>query len=310
MRPDLKCPLCAGQLSKDIGRIFHREPVRVAGVPIDLGNTKFNLFECDTCQLRLKLPLIPESKLLECYAQASDNNWGEDPDPIARRFDKICRLARIYSTGNRVLDIGCFNGAMLHHFGPYWDRYGVEPSHAAAQSAAKRGIKILGRGLGEASATVEQFDVITAIDVIEHLITPMAFFDSVDRLLKPGGIVILLTADSKSWPWRLEGSRYWYCSLPEHVCFWSLPSIMHLGKIYEWNLQFHQTLRHQVSGLSKICVETLRAASFITAYRLNGLGMPFLQRRLNRSAPTWITAPDHMLCILKKAARHLGRNPS
>ncbi len=300
MHSELKCPLCDGRMANRIGRIFHREPVQVAGVPLDLEDKVFSLLGCEVCDLKIKAPQIPESKLLECYARASANNWGEDPDPIKRHFDKILGLARQFSPGNKILDIGCFNGAMLQHFGPAWDRHGLEPSHAAAKLAATRGIKILGSTLNDAGAQSGQFDVVTAIDVIEHLITPREFFATVDRLLKPGGIMIAVTSDTSTWPWQLEGSRYWYCSLPEHVCFWSRASIGHVARVHGWQVCSYETLRHQVSGVSEITGEMIRAGAFIAAHRLRGLGIPAIKRKLNRSAPAWITAPDHMLCVLKK----------
>ena len=63
--------------------------------------------------------------------------------------------------------------------------------------------------------------MILAIDVIEHVSDPAAFFSRVWQLLKPGGIFLVFTGDSDAWSWRLQQSRYWYVSfLPEHISFY------------------------------------------------------------------------------------------
>jgi hypothetical protein len=38
-------------------------------------------------------------------------------------------------------------------------------------------------------------------------------------ITKPGGEIIISTGNSMAVSWRLMGSRYWYCTIGEHISF-------------------------------------------------------------------------------------------
>src|SRR4029079_7249549 len=102
---------------------------------------------------------------------------------------------RVALRGRRVLDIGCANGALLEYFGPTWDRYGIEPSAEAGALAESRGVRVLAPTI-EQLPTQERFDLILAIDVVEHIPDPVPFFERVGRHLRPGGAFVLYTGDT------------------------------------------------------------------------------------------------------------------
>jgi SAM-dependent methyltransferase len=49
-----------------------------------------------------------------------------------------------------------------------------------------------------------QFDVVTAIEVIEHIESPIGFLRNVGRLLAPGGIAVITTPNVDSLPARIK----------------------------------------------------------------------------------------------------------
>ena len=49
-----------------------------------------------------------------------------------------------------------------------------------------------------------QFDLVTAIEVIEHVESPICFLRNVGRLLAPGGVAVLTTPNVDSLPARLK----------------------------------------------------------------------------------------------------------
>ncbi len=283
----------------DLGRIVHRRPVLVAGVPIDLGGREFRLRGCAACGFQFKDPPIPPEDLLSCYRQASVDHWQESPDPRKRRFDTLAGLLETHARGRRILDVGCFNGALLAYLGPGWDRHGIEPSAEAAQLAARRGVRIAAPTLEQVPATIAPFDVVLAIDLVEHLVEPMEFFRRLRPLLQPLGVIVVGTGDTGARSWRLAGSRYWYCGLPEHVSFFNEPCMRWITAAIGLRPAVHLRLSHVRADpyrrLRQLAANLLDAA----AWRTRGFGIAPVRRRLEaRGAPGWLTARDHMLCVM------------
>ncbi len=92
----------------------------------------------------------------------------------------------------RVLDLGCGPGNMLDGLTPYGDAYGTDYSADALRFCAGRGHRRLFRadfrGLPVRS---ESFDLITCIDVLEHIEDDRAALVELSRVLRPGGLLVL-----------------------------------------------------------------------------------------------------------------------
>jgi 2-polyprenyl-3-methyl-5-hydroxy-6-metoxy-1,4-benzoquinol methylase len=100
--------------------------------------------------------------------------------------------------GASLLDIGCDTGSLLavarDEFG--MDVLGIELSEKAAKVARETyGLKVLVGDIGKLNLNAASFDVITLVDVIEHVADPLILLKEVCRLLKRGGKVFLATSD-------------------------------------------------------------------------------------------------------------------
>ena len=118
--------------------------------------------------------------------------------------------------GVRWLDFGCGNGGLVRYLLEHTDAegYGFEEG-AIATTARGLGIPILSRDeLGELPPS---FDVVTAIEVFEHTLDPMAELRRIRRLLRPGGLLFLTTGNAAPFASDL---RRWSYIVPEiHVSF-------------------------------------------------------------------------------------------
>jgi SAM-dependent methyltransferase len=175
-------------------------------------------------------PILSNSAYLHMYADGAADVWGADGGrqdlPIIRQI--IAEKDRPAS----VLDVGCGAGDFLLTLPTHLTKYGVEPSAAAAAAARRRGVSILAPTLEELTPNAP-FDVITMIDVIEHVAYPRELLDAALPHLAPGGSLIIATGDAGNALWRrVFRSRFWYSSFPEHLTFPSLRyfQIWHEGR--------------------------------------------------------------------------------
>lgn len=294
------CPVCLSKQVAPFGQVFHPRAARVAGVPIDLGDQKYQLLRCDSCDFMFKDPPIDAEKLDRCYAAAGSGHWGYTIAPRSRHFDTIANALGT-TPGRSILDVGCANGSFLSYLGPSWKRFGVEPSTAASAVARERGVTILGPTLADVRA--HQFDVIINMDVLEHITDLHDFVKTASCLLAPGGILVTLTGDTASVPWRVFGSRYWYAGLPEHVSFHCAKSLDRLVKEHGLDPVSIQRMSHDRKGIVDGAIELAKSAAFYVLEKADAAGLSFIgSKAKNRNSPALLAFPDHLL----HAARKLG----
>jgi SAM-dependent methyltransferase len=295
------CPVCDSLELKTLGPILHPRPALVAGVELDLGDVEYRLVGCQRCGFQFKDPAIPAATLMECYRQADSANWDDDPDPWQRKFDVLKEALERFSPGRRVLDVGCFNGALLRYLGGGWQKFGVEPSADAAKLAESRDVQIVAPTLEQLNGRVAPFDAVMAIDVAEHVSEPLTFFRQLSTLVAKGGILIILTGDNESLAWRLQRGVYWYCSLPEHVSFYCRRSLDAIGERTGMRGIEYRRMCHKRMPLRRWCSDMTKSAAYIVGRTTGGLGIPRLRRQfVERRGPSVQSANDHMLYVFRK----------
>ncbi len=126
-----------------------------------------------------------------------------------------------------LLDVGCALGAMLsvaRDLG--WQAAGVETSAFAARYAAEQtGCPVFIGTLQQAAFSGGSFDVITLMDVIEHIPAPAGMIAEIHRILRPGGVVYLVTPNFSSLSVRLYGLDAYGIWPDQHVVYFTPPSV-------------------------------------------------------------------------------------
>ena len=145
----------------------------------------------------------------------------------ARIDGGVCRrlnAAKILSSlsGQYLLDVGCGEGNLLEVARERgWDATGVEPNCPGFTSGIYPGT------VSEAQLPLGKYDVITLIDVIEHLRKPIEDLNEIKILLKRGGLIYILTPNAGGLIARLMG-RFWFERKPEHLHLYNSTEIGNL----------------------------------------------------------------------------------
>lgn len=170
-----------------------------------------------------------DPKELEKFSELASRWW--DPNSEFRPLHQINPLRlnwideRSGLSGKRVLDVGCGGGIL-------------------AESMAERGASVVGIDLADAALSVarlhaldtgveleylsvsaedyaeehpESFDVVTCLEVLEHVPSPASTIVACAKLVKPGGTLYFSTINRnpKSWLFAIVGAEYVLNLLPK-----------------------------------------------------------------------------------------------
>jgi SAM-dependent methyltransferase len=109
---------------------------------------------------------------------------------LASFLEDICR--RVTDRRPRILDVGCGTGANLLMLSQYGDAEGVDVSEDALAFCRERGLEKVKLGAAEKLPYDDgTIDLVTALDVVEHLDNDLAGLREMRRVLRPGGHVLL-----------------------------------------------------------------------------------------------------------------------
>jgi 2-polyprenyl-6-hydroxyphenyl methylase/3-demethylubiquinone-9 3-methyltransferase len=149
-------------------------------------------------------------------------------DQAAARFGRDTRKLDCLK-GLRILDIGCGAGILsepLARLGA--DVVGIDPASEnidiAKVHADKSGIDVDYRATTaeELAANKEQFDIVLAMEVVEHVVDVPAFVKTCTSMVKPGGLMVAATLNRtmKSFVLAIVGAEYILRWLPRGTHQW------------------------------------------------------------------------------------------
>jgi len=134
-----------------------------------------------------------------------------DPADYARANKAIASAGR-----PTLLDVGCSTGEFLKLAQQRFECHGVEINAETAAVGRSNGFQIVTGTLADVPGS-ERFDVITMLQVIEHLVAPIDSMRDIHRLLRPGGILYLNTPCVDSASFALFRQRHMHVSSFGHV---------------------------------------------------------------------------------------------
>jgi 2-polyprenyl-3-methyl-5-hydroxy-6-metoxy-1,4-benzoquinol methylase len=159
-----------------------------------------NLRVCEGCRLvftdvsSMKTP--PEDLYSSDYFEKTHPSFfAEDARKADRYVWGLQKLRELGTPGGRLLDVGCGTGDFLKIAQEQgWQVEGVEISQWASDKARSRGLEVR-TGILDDLPGDPVYDVVTLWDVLEHLEDPSTVIGRCRRIIKPGGLILVLTVN-------------------------------------------------------------------------------------------------------------------
>lgn len=131
----------------------------------------------------------------------------------------------------RLLEVGCGNGrllTLLQRWG--WEVAGVDFDGNAVEHARQRGMAVRQGDLASQNYADASFDVVLTHHVLEHLPDPEATLREVFRILRPGGLALMVTPNAASLGRRVFGMHWRGWEPPRHLHLFNPVSARRLAR--------------------------------------------------------------------------------
>jgi SAM-dependent methyltransferase len=195
------------------------------------------------------------------------SNYIGDEQNIRKTSRRRLKHVECFVKPGRMLDVGCAMGFFIDEAKKRgWQVQGMDVSSFAVEYARSHfGLDVQHGALTELDFPAGSYDLITLMDVIEHVPDPTAYVRRAAELLRSGGVLVLATPDVDSLPARLAGEKWvGYKLSEEHIYYFSVKTltrmlyddgfevvnVRHVGKVVTLNL-FLDRLSMYFSWLAK-----------------------------------------------------------
>ncbi len=169
------------------------------------------IVRCMTCRLVYAIPEETTDNIVQDYLDMEDHEYLNEEKGRREQARFILSKVSHFKKQGRLLDVGCGPGLFLDEAKKRnWEISGVDLSSWASRYAKEHfGANVFTGSLFTAKFPDKTFDVITLMDVIEHVEDPKAFLTEVRRILKNDGILYLSTPDINSFFSFALKARWW-----------------------------------------------------------------------------------------------------
>jgi SAM-dependent methyltransferase len=208
--------------------------------------------------------------------------------------------------GARVLDVGCGHGGLLSRLRDLgWDVEGTEVDGRAVAEARARGVPVHHGELADRAYPDDHFDLVHLGHVIEHVYDPVGLLRECRRLLKPGGGLVVLTPNARSWGHRHFGRDWRGLEPPRHLHLFDVDNLAVVARragfarVEARSLQRASRTVLVVSAMLRHCRRSGRelGGCYNLGWKLRGTVYQFWERALVRFRPD---AGEEVLCIARK----------
>ncbi|NTU90504.1 MAG: class I SAM-dependent methyltransferase [Chlorobiaceae bacterium] len=303
----LDCPVCGGNAL-----------LKYSGHPGYVYDRKYDIYACEACDVSFVYPLRVEKRDYdEIYGEAESISGydkyyalsqkilaSDHPiDLITRLGDEyayvVRRIQELMNKGASILEVGCGFGYLTYSLNKAgYDATGVDVSEVSIDRAIRTyGSYYQCIGFNDFSTLQDRrFDCIVLTEVIEHVVDPVAFLESLRKLLVKGGVILMTTPNKSAFP----AKALWMTDAPPIHLWWfseksmkiiagkaRLDATVYRGHVSD-NMSYHYWRKDENIGLPVFVPEFDRDGKLLKnerEYHLDVSKPPLLRRLYARFVP-------------------------
>ena len=226
--------------------------------------------EIQRCQNCGFLQCSSLDNVLSFYEQLEDVGYEETRAERMLQAQKLVEILHEYRSNGTLLDIGAGSGILVEAaLKMGYDAEGLEPSTWLQQQAQNYQLPVYAGSFPDATPR-PTYDLVTLIDVIEHVPNPAEVVAQVAKILSTDGIVAVATPDVSSLVARILGWKWWHFR------------VAHIGYFNR------KTLDRIMANAGFECVKMTRPTWYFPAEYLLERLAKYLPVRLPISTPAWM----------------------
>lgn len=233
MTINTNCPLCNNNNFKIKYKKYFpnskNQPFE-ASITTDIYGVFGQVVKCKSCGFVYQNPRINDENMLSLYNNLKDTDYLLEQDCRSMNAHLSLRIIKKYKNSGNLLDVGCSTGIFLNSARMNFNVHGIEPSIWASEIARNNAkMDVINGDFCSEEYPEENFDVISFVDVIEHIAEPKKALIKARKILKPGGLVYIVTPDVGSIMSKLLGS-FWWGLRPAHLHYFSKKTLLAMLK--------------------------------------------------------------------------------
>jgi 2-polyprenyl-3-methyl-5-hydroxy-6-metoxy-1,4-benzoquinol methylase len=175
------------------------------------------IYHCNSCG-HTQIPTHINESYYEEYSMGSF--WGASFKRA--REQQVERLSLLAPSNERFLDIGCGVGHYLELAQKcFQEIVGIEPSKSSVMIAREKGFTVTHDYFHQDLSFDSNFDVITIIEVLEHLENPLLMVTQAANLLKENGILLIEVPNGQ----RIFEKKLYNNLCTDHIQYFSVTSL-------------------------------------------------------------------------------------
>lgn len=234
----------------------------------------FEIRSCAECKTLFtgRLPAPGEEKPYDAYYDAHNLTV---PTFVHDRLGEVVGSLERYRSLNTWLDVGCGAGTLLRAaLGRGWQAIGTEVSVGAVEAGRADGLDVRLGELRDIALPEQGFDVVSVVEVLEHVADPAGVISDSARALRPGGGLYVTTPHGRGISARLLRSGWSAVAPPEHLQLFSVKGLISL--LESAGLAVHEVQTHGANPYELLAAARRRGGGDAptvdrveTGYRLN-----------------------------------------